>query len=130
MTQASGTRRAASSRTGARVAKLSGLLSVAVLLVASACATTPAAPGSSAPKTQTAEAAGTCEDPIVIHARNEHDGIQKEHDWIAEHYGYRGGFSQGLGQCKGKMADHIDFTTKDGRKVVVYFDISEWFGKY
>jgi hypothetical protein len=132
MNPASGLLRAASGEAGARVANLAGLLPVALLLVASACATAPkpAAPATEAPKTQTAEAAGTCDDPIVIHAANEGEGIRKEGEWIRAHYGPFTKNGQGLGRCKGKAADSIDFTTTTGKKHTVWFDISEWFGKF
>jgi hypothetical protein len=113
-----------------RLANVIGLLPVALLLVASACATTPkaAAPAAAAPAA--AEAAGTCDDPIVIHAANEGEGIRKEHEWIRAHYGPFTQGSQGLGRCKGRAADSIEFTTSTGKKHTVWFDISEWFGKF
>jgi hypothetical protein len=127
---ASGRRRAASGKTRARIANVIGL-PVVLLLVASACATAPkpAAPAAEAPKAQVAEAAGTCDDPIVIHAANEGEGIRKENEWIRAHYGPFTKNGQSLGECKGKVADSIVFTPTTGNKHTVYFDISEWFGK-
>lgn len=111
---------------------VSGVGLLLLLLVASACTTAPKPVPSdaAAPKTSAAEAAGTCDDPVVIHAANEGDGIRKENEWIRAHYGPFTKNGQGLGQCKGRMADSIDFTTTTGRKHTVWFDISEWFGKF
>ena len=102
--------------------------SVAALLLLAACASNPAPAPSVAPAS--GAALGTCDNPIVINAKNEDEGIKAEYAWIREHYpgAQRGG--QGLAQCNGKPADRIDFTDANGNKVALYFDISGWFGKF
>jgi hypothetical protein len=108
------------------------LLLPSLLLLAVACASAPVPPPAAAPSAPTAtkEATGTCDDPIVIHAPNEEAGIRGESEWIRAHYGPFAKLGQGLLQCKGKIADSVDFTTVNGTKHTIYFDISEWFGKY
>jgi hypothetical protein len=72
----------------------------------------------------------TCEDPIVIEAANEGQGVPLEYAWIKQHYpGYRQG-GQGMSLCReNSIIDSIEFTTAAGEKKTVYFDITKWFGK-
>ncbi len=124
---AGGRRRAAGGRTGP------GLACLMALLLAAACASAPnkAAAPSGVPAAASSEAAGTsCDNAIVIHARGEDAGIHAENEWIRDHYGrfMKGG--QALLSCNGKHVDEIDFTTPDGKTHSVFFDISEWFGKF
>lgn len=52
-----------------------------------------------------------------------------EYAYIAQHYpGYRRG-GQGLTDHKGHAFDILDFTTKEGKKRTLYFDITSFFGK-
>jgi hypothetical protein len=116
------------------------------LLLAAACATTP-------PATQSAPAAATdtapaetrpttphaviiparglsCNSAIVIKATTEQTGIAEENAWIRENYPGARKVGQSLLTCNGKTADQVDIETANGRKVSVYFDISNFFGKH
>jgi len=120
-------------------------LSLPALLLATACATSPAAPSAQTapqPAAATVEtrpatrpviivARGlSCKSAIVIDATNEHDGIAKEKAWINENYPGAKEVKQELTTCNGKPADQLDLETANGRSVSVYFDISNFFGKH
>ena len=127
---------------------------VAIVLTAcvSACAATPNRPAaavSTAPSTATAAdipvpglapgvhfAGGdgsSQEKAVIVLGANESSGVQAEYLWLAAHFpGYqRGqqGLIQGQGQG-GKSYDVLDFTTAYGTKRTVYFDITDYFGKF
>ncbi|HEV7571044.1 MAG TPA: hypothetical protein VGQ21_06055 [Thermoanaerobaculia bacterium] len=125
-------------------------LSISLLLLATACATTPAPP---APEAAPAPAAAatpatppekrpetrpiiiparglSCKSAIVIEATNEHDGIAKEKAWINENYPGAKEVKQALTTCNGRPADQIDLETANGRTVSLYFDIGMFFGKH
>jgi len=120
-------------------------LSMPALLLATACATSPAPPAAQAapqPEAAPAETRPTirpviiaarglsCKSAIVIEATNEHDGIAKEKAWINENYPGSKEVKQELTTCNGKPADQLDLETANGRAVSVYFDISNFFGKH
>jgi hypothetical protein len=128
-------------------------LAIFALLLATACATTPppaaqpvsqpAAAATPAPAPEPAATADTrprgviiparglsCRSAIVIAATNEHDGIAQEKAWISENYPGATQVQQSLIKCNDKPADQIDIETTNGRKVSLYFDISNFFGKH
>ena len=124
-------------------------LSIFALLLATACATTPApqtapqpaaaaaaeppAPAATAdtrPRGVIIPARGlSCNSVIVIKATTEHTGIAEENAWIKENYPGARKVGQALTKCNDKLADQVDIETENGRKVSVYFDISNFFGK-
>ena len=125
-------------------------LSIFALLLATACATSPA-PRAAQAATEPAAAAVTttqpekrpatrpiiiaarglsCKSAIVIEATNEHDGIAEEKAWINENYPGAKEVKQAPTTCNGKPADQLDLETANGRTVSVYFDISNFFGKH
>ncbi|MGC4067010.1 MAG: hypothetical protein QM784_20715 [Polyangiaceae bacterium] len=61
---------------------------------------------------------------------DERTGVQAEHAWLSQHYPGHTVDSQALIDCGGKKADQIAITTANGAKKDVFFDISEFFGKY
>src|SRR4051794_27501538 len=126
-------------------------LAIFALLLATACATTPAPPAeqpapqpavTAATETAPAETTDTrprgvilparglsCNSAIPLKATNEEAGIAEEHAWIQENYpGAQVPVQQSLTKCNGKPADQIEIETANGRKVTIYFDISN-FGK-
>jgi uncharacterized lipoprotein YmbA len=126
-------------------------LAIFVLLLATACATTP--PPAAQPVSQPAAAAApepepaatadtrprgvilparglSCNSAIVINATNEQAGIAEENAWIKENYPGAQKVGQSLLTCNDKAADQVDIETANGRKVSVYFDISNFFGKH
>jgi hypothetical protein len=123
-------------------------LAIFALLLATACATTPAPPAeqpapAAATETAPAETRPTtpraviiparglsCNSAIPIKATTEDAGIAEEHAWIQENYpGAQVPVQQSLTKCNGKPADQIEIETANGRKVTIYFDISNFFGK-
>jgi hypothetical protein len=128
---------------------------LALLLLTTACATTPppaAQPVSqptavvapqSTPEPEPAATADTrprgvilparglsCNSAIVINATNEQAGIAEENAWIKENYPGAQKVGQSLLKCNDKAADQVEIETANGRKVSVYFDISNFFGKH
>lgn len=66
---------------------------------------------------------------IVVHASSEATGVPAEYAYIKAHYpGYRF-ISQGLSFEHGKSYDIMTFADSHGKKHVLYFDISEYFGR-
>ena len=66
---------------------------------------------------------------IIKGATSEETGVRAEYDYLASHYpGYKRG-NQGLLNSKGRAYDKIEFTTADGKKKAIYFDITAFFGK-
>jgi hypothetical protein len=118
------------------------------LLLATACATTPTPPAAqpapaAATETAPAETRPTtpraviiparglsCNSAIVVSATTEQTGIAEENAWIKENYPGAKKVGQSLLTCNGKTADQVDIETANGRKVSVYFDISNFFGKH
>jgi len=70
------------------------------------------------------------EKAIVIQEKSETPGVNAEYKWIAEHYpGYSRGM-QSLNFYNKKPYDIITIKTKDGEEKKIYFDISNFFGKF
>ena len=67
---------------------------------------------------------------IVVHVNNEVDGIRAEHTWIHDHI--PGGTLQGQALIVGggRQYDRIQVIDADGASHILYFDISQYFGKY
>jgi len=128
-------------------------LSIFALLLATACATTPAPPAAQTASQPAAPAATepapadatntrprgiiiparglSCNSAIVIKATTEQAGIAEEHAWIQENYpGAQIPVQQSLTKCGDKPVDQIEIDTANGRKVTLYFDISNFFGKH
>jgi hypothetical protein len=71
-----------------------------------------------------------CTQAVIVHARNETEGGRAEYAWIAARYpGYQREM-QALMQCNGHAADQLRIRTAAGREVDVFFDISEYFGRF
>jgi hypothetical protein len=121
-------------------------LAIVSLLIATACATTPApqpvaaaaAEPAAPPATTDTRPRGiiiparglSCRSAIVINATNERDGIAQEKAWITENYPGAKQVKQALTTCNDKPADQIDLETANGRSVSLYFDVSNFFGKH
>ena len=70
------------------------------------------------------------EKAIVIQARNENDGVSAEYAWIRQHYPGCKINGQSLVDHNKKPYDLIKIKTSDGRDLTIYFDISNFFGKF
>lgn len=61
---------------------------------------------------------------------DERTGVQAERLWLDQHFpGYKL-TGQALTDCSGRKTDRLGITAANGSKQEVYFDISEFFGKY
>jgi|SRR3954464_427663 len=123
-------------------------IAILALLLATACATTPTPPAAQPAPAATTETAAaetrdtrprgvilparglSCNSAIVINATTEQTGIAEENAWISENYPGARKVGQSLLTCNGKTADQVDVETANGRKVSIYFDISNFFGKH
>ena len=66
---------------------------------------------------------------IIKSAKNEEAGVAAERTWMEQRYpGFHKG-EQALLNSDGKHYDEIKITTREGHKTV-YFDITDFFGKY
>ena|ERR1700730_5934467 len=69
------------------------------------------------------------EHAIIVKAPNEQTGVPAEYAYIARHYpGYHRRSQSLLGHGK-RAFDVLEFTTKEGKKKTLYFDITSFLGK-
>ncbi len=66
----------------------------------------------------------------ILHAKGETDGVRAEYHWISVHYPNWKVRSQALLQEKHGFYDKIVCVKPDGKTVGIFFDISEFFGKW
>lgn len=70
------------------------------------------------------------ENAIVIDEESESSGVKAEYTWLRKNYpGYKL-IQQTLGRQGGKIYDKISIKTASGKKKTIYFDITNFFGKY
>ena len=70
------------------------------------------------------------ENAIIIKAKNETAGIAAEYKWLREKYpGYKL-IQQSLSSEGKKHYDIMKIQTKDGEEKSIYFDITNFFGKW
>ena len=67
---------------------------------------------------------------IVIKEDHESQGIHAEYAWIRNKYPGSKTRSQSLNFHDKKSYDIIHITTADGKEVAIYFDISNFYGKF
>ncbi|HVU56436.1 MAG TPA: hypothetical protein VHD83_15330 [Puia sp.] len=70
------------------------------------------------------------ENAIVIQEKHEGAGVDAEYKWVREHYPGSKSKGQGLTYKNGKPYDILTIQTADGTEKKVYFDISNFFGKF
>ena len=70
------------------------------------------------------------ENAIFIKKNNEKAGVDAEYVWIREHYPGSRTKMQALQVSNGKHYDVLTIVTGDGTEKQVYFDISNFFGKW
>ena len=70
------------------------------------------------------------ENAIVIQEKHEGPGVDAEYKWIRQHYPGSKTLSQALTNKNGKPYDILTIQTADGTEKKVYFDISNFFGKF
>ena len=67
---------------------------------------------------------------IVITEKTESKGVSAEYKWIKEHYTNYTVKQQALNMQDNKPFDVITITFSDGKDLDLYFDISNYFGKF
>ena len=70
------------------------------------------------------------ENAIVIQEKHEGPGVDAEYKWIRQHYPGSKTKSQALTNKNGKPYDILTIQTADGTEKKIYFDISNFFGKW
>ena len=70
------------------------------------------------------------EKAIIIKAAHEKEGVDAEYAWLRNKYPGYSTRGQSLNNYKNKPYDIIHITTADGKQLDVYFDISNFFGKF
>jgi major membrane immunogen (membrane-anchored lipoprotein) len=70
------------------------------------------------------------ETAVIMHEKNEGDGVAAEYKWIKNHYSNYTIGGQSLASHDKKSYDIINITLSDGKNVKLYFDISNFFGKF
>ncbi len=80
--------------------------------------------------TQSNRDGSSYEKAIIIKAKNEGEGIRSEYVIISKlHPNYKMK-SQGTGSKNNKNYDTISIVTADGKEVTIYFDITNFYGKF
>lgn len=80
--------------------------------------------------TSSSQNGSSYETAIVIQETHETPGVRAEYKWIADHYpGYKTKM-QALQNKNKKSYDVLTIETSDGVEKVIYFDISNFFGKF
>jgi hypothetical protein len=70
------------------------------------------------------------ENAIFIGEKTETKGVAEEYAWLREHYPGYVSKGQTLSEHKNKPYDIIRIVTQNGEEKSIYFDISNFFGKY
>ena len=105
------------------------LIPLFLLIVLAACAQKKQ-PVSAGDEIQGERDGSSYEKAIIIRQETEKAGVDAEYVWIGAKYpGYKM-LGQSLTQKDGKPYDILDIKTASGEKVTVYFDISNFFGKW
>lgn len=80
--------------------------------------------------TQTQKDGSSYEKAIVIKAKNEMDGVKSEYAYISKLYPSYKLKSQGTGSKDNRNYDSISIITADGVEKTIYFDITNFYGKF
>ncbi|MEI7595280.1 MAG: hypothetical protein WCK02_05985 [Bacteroidota bacterium] len=79
----------------------------------------------------TVKADGTSyEHAVVIKEKTETSGVEAEHKWLSKNYPNYTLLSQSLSEHKNKPYDLMNISLPSGEKKCIYFDISNFFGKF
>ena len=98
-----------------------------IIVLGTGCATHKAA--SSGTETSVGNMGESFEKAVVIQEKTESTGVAAEYKWIGKHYpGYKM-IMQSLAYNDGKPYDIIKIKYK-GKTMNIYFDISNYFGKF
>ena len=113
-------------------------LLVCFAIVLASCSTSKKTTSSPATDSQTTTSATTnssqdgssYENAIIINEKTEGPGVDAEYKWLKKNYpGYKM-ISQSLDHKGSKHYDLLHIQTADGEKKTIYFDITNFFGKW
>jgi hypothetical protein len=110
------------------------LLLLALTTILFSCSTKKKAEGQQ-PSTQSVSSTGekdgsSFEKAIVINEKSESKGVDAEYAWLRQNYPGYHMERQSLTFNNGKSYDILKIKTAEGKKKDVYFDISNFFGKF
>jgi hypothetical protein len=117
------------------VRQLAALLCCA-MAATSACQTSSPPASTTVDQTQTGAATysggdgSSLENAVVVHAPSESVGVAASYKWIRDHLPGSRVTKQGLVTNGGRAYDSMEVVTESGEKRTIYFDISEYFGKF
>jgi len=108
---------------------------IPLIVLAMAChsskhATTTPAASTGQSSTSGTQDGSSYENAIVIQEKHEGPGVDAEYKWIRQHYPGSKTKSQALTNRNGKPYDILTIQTADGTEKKIYFDISNFFGKF
>jgi hypothetical protein len=66
---------------------------------------------------------------IVVKAPTDHAGVNAQHDYIAKHFGKWRTIGVKSVEHNKRLFDIMTFTTANGKKHTLYFDITDYYGK-
>ncbi|WP_153796884.1 hypothetical protein [Foetidibacter luteolus] len=70
------------------------------------------------------------ETAVIINAGGEIQGVAKEYEWLREHYPGYSMVKQTLQHRDKKSYDVLSIKTAEGQQKDIYFDITNFFGKF
>ena len=70
------------------------------------------------------------ENAVVIQQSSESEGVAAEYEWLKKHYPGYSLVRQTPFKQNGKSYDKVEIKLADGSTKTVYFDISNFFGKF
>jgi hypothetical protein len=70
------------------------------------------------------------ENAIIIEEKTETSGVRAEYDWLIKNYPGYTNLRQFLNVDKNKYYDIISIRTAGGQEKDIYFDISNFYGKF
>lgn len=101
---------------------------IALALLCASCASSGPMPASS--QVSLSQDGTSIQAAVVIEASSSSEGIGAEYAWLAKkHPGFKRE-KQSLLHHGSKAYDAIEITTSDGRRMIYYFDITSFFGKW
>ena len=80
--------------------------------------------------TDTGVPGSSFENAIIIKETSEMKGVSAEYEWLDKNYPGYVSEGQALLYNNSRPYDKINIKTKDGKHISVYFDISNFFGKW
>jgi predicted Zn-dependent protease len=114
--------------------KIISSLSIIALLLLFSCSGSKKIVKQNAPATLSVQAVAadgsSFEKAIVINEQHEKQGIDAEYAWIRQHYPGSKVVQQTLNNYKGKSYDILYINTEGAGEKKIYFDISNFLGKF